>query len=146
MISVPCTESLPRLPMLKSFGLLKASESQIDCSSSPRQRKPLESSESFDRNGSRNTLGRKAVYSKYLDGALCLPSVCFGMKCGKNGAKLDKLFRSPLMFWTTARGRFDSHASVKSEIHIFSVMVMQNFLAAMRRQTAGTPIDQQLNR
>lgn len=51
-----------------------------------------------------------------------------------------------IAFWTTARGRFDSHASVKSEIHIFSVMVMQNFLAAMRRQTAGTPIDQQLNR
>ena len=68
------------------------------------------------------------------------------MKCGKNGAKLDKLFRSSLTFWTTARGRFDSHASVKSEIHIFSVMVMQNFLAAMRRQTAGTLIDQQLNR
>ena len=65
------------------------------------------------------------------------------MECGKNGAKLDKLFRSPLTFWTTARGKFDSHASGKSEIHKFSVMAMQNFLAAMRRQTA--PIDQQLN-
>ena len=84
------------------------------------------------------------VYSKYLDGAFCLPCVCFGMECGKNGAKLDKLFRSPLTFWTTARGKFDSHASGKSEIHKFSVMAMQNFLAAMRRQTA--PIDQQLNR
>ncbi|XP_044165353.1 uncharacterized protein LOC122949323 [Acropora millepora] len=84
------------------------------------------------------------VYSKYLDGAFCLPCVCFGMECGKNGAKLDKLFRSPLTFWTTARGKFDSHSSGKSEIHKFSVMAMQNFLAAMRRQTA--PIDQQLNR
>ena len=83
------------------------------------------------------------VYSKYLDGAFCLPCVCFGVECGKNGAKLDKLFRSPLTFWTTARGKFDSHASGKSEIHKFSVMAMQNFLAAMRRQTA--PIDQQLN-
>ena len=82
------------------------------------------------------------VYSKYLDSAFCLPCVCFGMECGKNGAKLDKLFRSPLTFWTTARGKFDSHASGKSEIHEFSVMAMQNFLAAMRRQTA--PIDQQL--
>lgn len=27
LISVPCTESMPRLPMLKSFGLLKASGS-----------------------------------------------------------------------------------------------------------------------
>ena len=44
----------------------------------------------------------------------------------------------------TARGKFDSHSSGKSEIHKFSVMAMQNFLAAMRRQTA--PIDQQLNR
>ena len=84
------------------------------------------------------------VYSKYLDGAFCLPCVCLGVECGKNGAKLDELFRSPLTFWTTARGKFDSHASGKSEIHKFSVMAKQNFLAAMRRQTA--PIDQQLNR
>ena len=85
------------------------------------------------------------VYSKYLDGAfICLPCVCFGMECGKNGAKLDKLFRSPLTFWTTECGRFNSHASGMSEIHKFSVMAMHNFLGAMRRQTA--PIDQQLNR
>ncbi|KAM7437095.1 hypothetical protein ABFA07_013217 [Porites harrisoni] len=83
------------------------------------------------------------IYSKYLDGASCLPCVCFGVECGKNGAKLDKPFRSSLTFWTTARGKFDSHASGKSEIHKFSVMAMQNFLAAMRRQIA--PIDQQLN-
>ena len=44
----------------------------------------------------------------------------------------------------TALGKFDSHSSGKSEIHKFSVMAMQNFLAVMRRQTA--PIDQQLNR
>ena len=80
------------------------------------------------------------VYSKYLDGAFCLPCVCFGVECGKNGAKLDKLFRSPLTFWTTARGKFDSHASGKSEIHKFSVMAMQNFLAAMRRQTCERSI------
>ena len=65
------------------------------------------------------------------------------MECGENGAKLDKLFRSLLTFWTTARGKFDSHSGGKSEIQAFSVMTMQNFLAAMRRQTA--PIDQQLN-
>ena len=65
------------------------------------------------------------------------------MECGKNGAELDKLFRSPRTFWTTALGRLDSLSSEKSKIHKFSVMAMQNFLAAMRRQTA--PIDQQLN-
>ena len=70
--------------------------------------------------------------------ALCL------FRNGKNGAKLYKLFRSPLTFWTTARGKFDRHSSGKSEIHKFFVMAMQNFLAEMRRQTA--PIDQQLNR
>ena len=29
------------------------------------------------------------LYSKYLDGAFCLPCVCFGMESGKNGAKLN---------------------------------------------------------
>ena len=52
LISVPCTESLPRLPTLKSLGLLKAFGSQMYCSSSWRRKKPVESSESFDRNGS----------------------------------------------------------------------------------------------
>ena len=66
------------------------------------------------------------------------------MECGKNGAKLHKLFRSPLTFWMTAHGKFESHSSGKLEIHNFSVMAMQNCLAAMRRQT--TPIEQPLNR
>ena len=88
----------------------------------------------------------RLVHSKYLDGGSCLPCVCFGMECGKNGVKLGKLFRPSLTFWTTARGRVDSHASGKSEIHNFFVMAIQNFLAAMRRQTAGAPIDQQLDR
>ena len=51
-IGTVCTESLPRLPTLKSLGLLKAFGSQIYCSSSRRRKKPAESSESFDRNGS----------------------------------------------------------------------------------------------
>ena len=40
---------IPRLPMQKRFGLLKASGSQIYCSSSLCRKKPLESSENFDR-------------------------------------------------------------------------------------------------
>ena len=63
------------------------------------------------------------VYSKYLDGTFSL-SLCFGMECGKNGVKLDKLFQSPLTFWTTAHGKFDSHSSEKSEIHKFSVNIL----------------------
>ena len=52
LLSVPCTESLPSLQSLKRFCILKASGSQIYCSSSPRRKKPKESSESFVRNGS----------------------------------------------------------------------------------------------
>ena len=48
-ISVPCIESFPRLPTQKSFGLLKASGSQIYFSSTLCRKKPLESSENFDR-------------------------------------------------------------------------------------------------
>ena len=123
LISVPCTESLPRLPTLKSLGLLKASGSQFPASKETceKQRKFLQ-----------EWLVKYPwlVYSKYLDGAFCLPCVCFGMECGKNGAKVDKLFRSPLTFWATARGKFDSHASGKSEIHKFSVKtsLMEKFI------------------
>ena len=30
------------------------------------------------------------AYSKYVDGAFCLPRVCFDMECGKNSSRLDK--------------------------------------------------------
>lgn len=36
------------------------------------------------------------AYSKYLDGAFCLPCVLFGVQCGRNTNKLDKLYKSPL--------------------------------------------------
>ena len=39
------------------------------------------------------------AYSKYVDGAFCLPCVCFGMECGKNGSRLDKLFRSLIIMY-----------------------------------------------
>ena len=141
LISVPCTESLPRSPTLKSFGLLKASGSQIYCSSSQRQRNLWKAAKVSTGMALEIPL---ACLFQVLDGAFCLLCACFGMECGKNGAKLDKLFRSPLTFSTTARGKFDRHSSGKSEIHKFSVMAMQNLLAAMRRQTGH--IDQQLNR
>ena len=53
------------------------------------------------------------AYSKYVDCAFCLPCVCFGMECGKNGSGLDKLFRSPLTFWTTAISRLQSHSCMR---------------------------------
>ena len=42
------------------------------------------------------------AYSKYLDGAFCLPCVLFGRATGHKIQKLDKLFKSPLTYWTSA--------------------------------------------
>ena len=84
------------------------------------------------------------VYSKYLDGAFCLPCLCFGIEFGKNGSKLDRLFRSSLTSWTTAMPKFKQHSSGKSEVHSHSVTDMQNFLLVMRNQVV--PVQQQLDR
>ena len=44
------------------------------------------------------------TYSKYLDGAFCLPCVFFfGVQCGRNSNKLDKLYKSPLTLTVTLR-------------------------------------------
>ena len=58
----------------KSFGLLKESGSQIYWSSSPRRKKPVESSASFDRNGSWNILGL-FIPSTWMVRSVCLVSV-----------------------------------------------------------------------
>ena len=78
------------------------------------------------------------MYSKYLDGLFCLPCALFGIESGK-----DKLFRSPLTFWTTAVTRFQNHSSGKCETHNFAVVAMANFKDMMSRRTVA--IDQQLN-
>ena len=83
------------------------------------------------------------AYSKYFDGAFCLPCVCFGLECGKNGDRLDKLLKTPLTLWTTAVVRLRNHSTGKCETHNFSVVSMASFMANMTRATV--PIDQQLN-
>ena len=83
------------------------------------------------------------AYSKFLDGAFCLPCVLFGVQCGRNSNKLDKLYKTPLTLWTSAISRFTKHASGKCEMHNFSVIAMDNFLRNMRRESV--PIDQQIN-
>ena len=67
------------------------------------------------------------AYSKFLDGAFCLPCVFFGFQCGRNSNKLDKLYKTPLTLWTSAMSRFTKHASGKCEMHRFSVIAMDNF-------------------
>ena len=87
--------------------------------------------------------GLVGVLSSYLDGAFCLPCAFFAKHCGRNSAKLDKLVKSPLTFWTTAFQRLTSHSNGKCSTHNFSVIAMNNFIRTMKRE--AVPIDQQLN-
>ena len=66
------------------------------------------------------------AYSKYLD-----------------GAKVDKLVKSPLTCWTSAHNRIKSHCSGKCESHNSAVIRMDKFMRTMRSQ--AVPVDQQLN-
>ena len=84
------------------------------------------------------------AYSQYFDAAFCVPCVCFGFECGKNGDRLMKLVKSPLTFWTTSALRLRKHSRGKCETHNYSVITMAGFMANMKRETV--PIDQQLNR
>ena len=77
------------------------------------------------------------AYSKYLDGAFCLPCVLFG----RNANNVGRLVKSPLTFWTSATGRFKKHSH--SETHNHAVLSMDNFVRVMRRQIV--PVDQQLD-
>lgn len=54
------------------------------------------------------------VYSKYVDGAFCLPCALFSQESGHNASKLDRLVKSPLIFWTTAFQRLGSHSNGRS--------------------------------
>ncbi|CAH3148962.1 unnamed protein product, partial [Pocillopora meandrina] len=83
------------------------------------------------------------VYSRYLDGAFCLPCVLFARQCGCNSAKLDKLVKSPLTFWTTAFNRLSNHGNGKCSTHNLSVIAMNNFVRVMKQEVV--PVDQQLN-
>ena len=67
----------------------------------------------------------------------------FGVQCGRNSNKLDKLYKSPLTLWTSAISCFTKHASGKCEMHNFAMIAMENFLRNMTRESV--PIDQQIN-
>ena len=77
------------------------------------------------------------VYSRYLDGAFCLPCVLFARQCGRNSAKLDKLVKSPLTFWTTAFNRLSNHANGKCSTHNLSVIAMNNFVRVMKQEVGN---------
>ena len=67
----------------------------------------------------------------------------FGVQCGRNSNKLDKLYKSALTLCTSAMSRFTKHASGKCEMHNFAVIAMEKFLRNMTRESV--PIDQQIN-
>ena len=73
----------------------------------------------------------------------CLPCVLFARQCGRNSAKLDKLVKSPLTFWTTAFNRLSNHGNGKCSMHNLSVIAMNNFVRVMKQEVV--PVDQQLN-
>ena len=59
----------------------------------------------------------------------------FGVQCGRNTNKLDKLYKSPLTLWTSGTSRFTKHASrnVRCIIQQWRI-AMENFLRNMRRE------------
>jgi len=69
------------------------------------------------------------AYSKYLDGAFCLPCVFFG-----SNSKVDKLVKSPLTLWTSAVFRMKKHCSGQCESHNSAVIRMDNFIKTMTNQ------------
>ncbi|EDO26151.1 predicted protein [Nematostella vectensis] len=83
------------------------------------------------------------AYSKYYNGVFCLACVCFGVQCGRNANKLDKLLKSPLTNWTSAASRFTKHAQGNCEIHKFSMIAIEEFKKMMR--TEAVPINLQLH-
>ena len=78
------------------------------------------------------------AYSKYLDGAFCLPCVLFG-----RGATVDKLMKSPITCWTSATSRFKKHSSGKCDTHNTAVLAQDNFVRVMRCE--AVPVNEQLD-
>ena len=83
------------------------------------------------------------AYSKFHDGAFCLPCVLFGVQSGRNSNNLDKMYKTPLTLCTSAMSRFTKNASRKCEMYNFSLIVMDNFLQNMTRESV--PIDQHIS-
>ena len=57
----------------------------------------------------------------------------FGRQTGHNGAKLDKLFKSPLTYWTSACSKCKDHEQ-KSLMHRDSMLLLQQFKSVMEKK------------
>ena len=80
------------------------------------------------------------AYSKYLDGPFCLPCVLFGVQCGRNSNKLEKVSTHTL---DVRHFTFYQTRERECEMHNFAVIAMENFLKNMTRESVL--IGQQIN-
>ena len=77
------------------------------------------------------------AYSPHVDGAFCKVCVLFGIESGdKNASKLDKLVKTPLTFWTTAKSRLKDHEA-KSQLHKSALIRADNFQKVAKQQTTS---------
>ena len=81
-------------------------------------------------------------YSRYFDGAFCLPCICFGRQIGKRGLAMQRLFSLPLKNWATATQKFKQHCS-SSPTHIDAVAALANFRTIASQ--AAVPVDRQIH-
>eukprot|EP00112_Aurelia_sp_Birch-Aquarium-sp1_P017236 Seg3978.1 transcript_id=Seg3978.1/GoldUCD/mRNA.D3Y31 product="52 kDa repressor of the inhibitor of the protein kinase" protein_id=Seg3978.1/GoldUCD/D3Y31 len=82
------------------------------------------------------------VYSEVLDGAFCIHCLLFGGESTHNASKLQKLFKSPLVAWSSALQKFSDHA-VNSQVHRTATILSSEFKRYMDQ--SSTPIDIQLD-
>ena len=137
------TKQLAGFQLPKYYAIFKISGNQISCFFFLKRARLVESYEGSGLKSSYASLGLFIAWM-YLDGALCLPCLCFGMDCEKNGNKLNKLFKSLLTFWTTTCSRFQSHSVGNTDTsHCNAVIAMEDFMADMTRR--AVPINQQMD-
>lgn len=82
------------------------------------------------------------VYSPKENGAYCRVCVLFGDTNERNGTKIDRLVKSPISFWTTAKQKFKQH-ELHSQVQKTALLKADTFLKVMQQRVVS--IDQQLN-
>ena len=67
------------------------------------------------------------MYSPKENGAYCRVCVLFGDTNERNGTKIDRLVKSPISFWTTAKQKFKQH-ELHSQVHKTALLKADTFL------------------
>ena len=77
-----------------------------------------------------NTFKGWLAYSALYDGAFCYACVLFGIESGHNKGKINRLFQSPLNYWSSAYTKMKNHED-KCQMHKSSVLAMTHFKSVM---------------